>query len=101
MTTLASSEFSTVAKFATTAAPRRNVCLKSLFGVLSGEKPRASPGVFSPATPQVVIRAYISANSVIGDLRTCHCSVSATTIVIALASEDIPAGRSIFTPSFQ
>ena len=28
--------------------------LKILIGVLSGEKPRASPGVFSPATPQVV-----------------------------------------------
>jgi hypothetical protein len=35
--------------------------LKNLSGVLSGEKPRASPGVFSPATPQVFYQAYISA----------------------------------------
>jgi hypothetical protein len=27
---------------------------EDFIGVLSGEKPRASPGIFSPATPQVV-----------------------------------------------
>ena len=39
----------------------RNVCLKGLLGVLSGEKAPVGAGTFPPATPQVVYSAYISA----------------------------------------
>jgi hypothetical protein len=40
-----------------------DVCLKNLFGGLSGAKVPSKHGTFAPATPQVFFRAYINRRS--------------------------------------